>query len=106
MRKLAKKVKIQKSSQGIHSQRVIKRPMILPACIDLIWPALVADAGGETHAAVRILVRGHGVNHVGAVNHHAIGEEAARVEAFGQHEIVAFASMPFPCHVTLFVVNL
>jgi hypothetical protein len=29
--------------------------MILPTQIDLITPALVADADGEAHAAVRIL---------------------------------------------------
>ncbi len=33
-------------------------------------PALIADVGGKAHAAVRILVRGRGVNQVGAVNHH------------------------------------
>jgi hypothetical protein len=55
---------------------------------------------------VRVLVRGRGVNHAGAVNHHAIGEETARVEAFGQNEIVAFASIPLPYHATLFVVKL
>ncbi len=58
----------QKSLQSNHSQHVIKRPMILPTPIDLVALALVADVGGEAHAAVRILVRGRGVNHVGAVN--------------------------------------
>ena len=46
----------------------IKRAMIPPAPIDRVAPALAADVGGEAHAAVRILVRGRGMNHVGAVN--------------------------------------
>ena len=62
--------------------------MILPAQINLVALALVADVGGEAHAAARILVRGRGVNHVGAVNHHVtsfvIGDEPARVEALGE----------------------
>ncbi len=61
--------------------------MILPAPIDLVAPALVADVGGEAHATVQILVRGRGVNHVDAVNHHitgfVIGDEPARVETLG-----------------------
>ncbi len=77
-----------KSSRGNHSQHIIKQPMILPAPIDLVAPALVADVGGETHAAVRILIRGRGVNHVSAVNHHVAGfvisDEPARVEALGE----------------------
>jgi hypothetical protein len=47
--------------------------MILPANIDLVAPAFVAEVGGEAHADVRILVRGRGVNHVGAVNNHVTG---------------------------------
>ncbi len=61
--------------------------MILPAPIDLVAPALVADVGGEAHAAVRILVRGGGVNRAGTVNHHiagfVIGDKPAHVETLG-----------------------
>lgn len=61
--------------------------MILPAHVNLVAQALVADVRGETHATVRILVRGRGVNHVGAVKHHVasfvIGEEQVRDKAFG-----------------------
>jgi hypothetical protein len=60
--------------------------MILPAPIDLVAPVLVANIGEEAHVAVRILVRGRGVDHAGAVNHHVagfvIGHEPADDEAF------------------------
>ncbi len=59
--------------QSNRSQHIIKRPIILPTPIALVAPALVADAGGEAHAAVRILVRSRGLNHVGAVNCHVTG---------------------------------
>jgi hypothetical protein len=77
-----------KSLQSDHSQHVIKRPMILPAPIDPVRPALVANAGGEALATAQILVRGRGVNHVDAVNHHvtgfAIGDEPVPVETLGE----------------------
>jgi hypothetical protein len=67
------------------SQRIIKRPMILPAQVDLVAPALVADAGGEAHVVVRILVRGRGVDHAGAdVAGFVIGDKPARVETLGE----------------------
>jgi hypothetical protein len=37
----------QKSLQRNRSQHVLKRPIILPAPINLVAPELVADAGGE-----------------------------------------------------------
>jgi hypothetical protein len=73
--------------------------MILPAPIDLVTPALVADVGREAHAAARILVRRRGVNQVGAVNHHITGynqvavkldAQLAKLEAIKATDLPAF----------------